>query len=88
MPLAYHHSHFLVTTLDFTSFFIIAFLRAAYFYYSWALYLNSFCINSFIIVPLGILRNNKRNNKSISWDKCIKIEGLKYVTAWQTPVSI
>ena len=36
LPLTYHHSHFLATTLDFTSFFIIAFLRAAHFFYSLA----------------------------------------------------
>jgi len=27
LPLAYHHSHFLAATLDFTSFFTMAFLR-------------------------------------------------------------
>ena len=31
LPLTYHHSHFLATTLDFTSFFTIAFLWAALF---------------------------------------------------------
>ena len=36
LPLTYHHSHFLATTLDFTSFFTIAFLRAAHFFYSLA----------------------------------------------------
>ena len=36
LPLTYHHSHFLAATLDFTSFFIIAFLRAALFFYSLA----------------------------------------------------
>ena len=34
LPLTYHHSHFLAVTLDFTSFFTIAFLRAAHFFYS------------------------------------------------------
>jgi len=29
-------SHFLTATLDFTSFFTIAFLGAAHFFYSWA----------------------------------------------------
>ena len=32
----YHHSHFLAATLDFSSFFTIAFLRAAHFFYSFA----------------------------------------------------
>ena len=32
LPLTYHHSHFLAATLDFTSFFTIAFLRAAHFF--------------------------------------------------------
>ena len=31
LPLTCHHSHFLAATLDFTSFFTIAFLRAALF---------------------------------------------------------
>ena len=36
LPLTYHHSHFLAATLDFTSYFTIAFLRAALFFYSLA----------------------------------------------------
>jgi len=36
LPLAYHHSHFLVATLDFTSFFTMAFLGPHTFFYSWA----------------------------------------------------
>ena len=36
LPLTYHHSYFLATTLDFTSFFILAFLRAALLFYSLA----------------------------------------------------
>ena len=36
LPLTYHHSHFLAATLDFTSFFILAFLGAALFFYSLA----------------------------------------------------
>ena len=36
LPLTYHHSHFLAATLDFTSFFTIAFLRGAHFFYSLA----------------------------------------------------
>ena len=37
LPLTYHHSHhFLAATLDFTSFFTIAFLRAELFFYSLA----------------------------------------------------
>jgi len=32
LPLAYHHSHFLAATLDFTSFFTTAFLGAAQFF--------------------------------------------------------
>jgi len=38
LPLAYHHSHFLAATLDFTSLFMTAFLGAAYFFYSWAVF--------------------------------------------------
>jgi len=36
--LTYHHSHFLATTLDFTSFFTMAFLGTAHFFYSWAVF--------------------------------------------------
>jgi len=32
LPIAYHHSHFLAATLDFTSFFTLAFLGAAHFF--------------------------------------------------------
>jgi len=36
--LTYHHSHFLATTLDFTYLFTMAFLGAAHFFYSWAVF--------------------------------------------------
>jgi len=36
--LTYHHSDFLTATLDFTSFFTMAFLGAAHFFYSWAVF--------------------------------------------------
>ena len=36
LPLTYYHSHFLAATLDFTSFFTIAFLRVAHLFYSLA----------------------------------------------------
>jgi len=32
LPLAYHHSHFLAATLNFTSFFTTAYLGAAHFF--------------------------------------------------------
>ena len=35
LPLTYHHSHFLAATLDFTSFFTMAFLGAAPFFTAW-----------------------------------------------------
>ena len=35
LPLIYHHSHFLAATLDFTFFFIMAFLGAAPFFTAW-----------------------------------------------------
>ena len=38
LPLTYHHSHFLAATLDFTSFFTIAFSRAALLFYSLAVF--------------------------------------------------
>ena len=47
LPLTYHHSHFLAATLDFTSFFTIAFLRAALFFLQlgcFGLDFISFCI--------------------------------------------
>jgi len=36
LPLAYHHSHFLATILDFKSLFTTAFLGVTHFFYSWA----------------------------------------------------
>jgi len=36
--LTYHHSHFSAATLDFMSFFTMAFLGAAHFFYSWAVF--------------------------------------------------
>ena len=46
LPLTYHHSHFLAATLDFTSFFNIAFLRATHFLQlgCFGLDVISFCI--------------------------------------------
>ena len=47
LPLTYHHRHFLAATLDFTSFFTIAFLRAAHFFLQlgcFGLDFISFCI--------------------------------------------
>ena len=47
LPLTYHHSHFLAATLDFTSFFTIAFLRAALFFLQigcFGLDITFFCI--------------------------------------------
>ena len=46
LPLIYHHSHFLAATLDFTSFFTIAFLRATLFLQLgyFGLGFTSFCI--------------------------------------------
>ena len=35
LPLTYHHSHFLAATLDFTSFFTMAFLGATPFFTAW-----------------------------------------------------
>jgi len=59
--LTYHHSHFLAATLYFTSFFIIAFLGAAHFFYSWAVFgldFTSFCnciLQSWHIVLMVLL---------------------------------
>ena len=46
LPLTYHHSHFLAATLDFTSFFTIALLGAAFFLQLgyFGLDITSFCI--------------------------------------------
>ena len=38
LPLTYHHSHFLVATFDFTSFFTLAFLEATPFFYNLAVF--------------------------------------------------
>ena len=47
LPLTYHQSHFLAATLDFTSFFTIAFMRAAHLFLQlgcFGLDFTSFCI--------------------------------------------
>ena len=46
LPLTYHHSHFMAATLDFTSFFTIAFLRAAHFF----LQLGCFGLDDIILI--------------------------------------
>ena len=50
LPLTYHHSHFLAATLDFTSFFTIAFLRAAHFF----LQLGCFGLDIYIYICICI----------------------------------
>ena len=62
LPLTYHHSHFLAATLDFTSFFTIAFLRAALFF----LQLGCFGLDIYIHEPrkhvfhaLGVMAKQK-----------------------------
>jgi len=40
LPLAYHHSHFLATTLDFTSFFTTAFLGGLHTFFTGGLFLD------------------------------------------------
>ena len=40
LPLTYHQSYFLAATLDFTSFFTIAFLRAALFFTDWLFWIR------------------------------------------------
>ena len=41
LPLTYHHSHFLAATLDFTSFFTMAFLGATPFFTAWLFLIRS-----------------------------------------------
>ena len=57
VPLTYHHSHLLAATLDFTSFFTIAFLRAAFFFYSLAVLDKIYII--YVYVPLSHLRSKE-----------------------------
>ena len=45
LPLTYHHSHFLAATLDFTSFFTIAFLGVALFFTAWLFWIRYICIS-------------------------------------------
>jgi len=52
LPLAHYHSHFLAATLDFTSFFTTAFLGAARFFYSWAVFGLDIINNMLYIVML------------------------------------
>ena len=50
LPLNYHHSHFLAATLDFTSFFTIAFLRAAHFFTAWLFWIRYIATAKFLSV--------------------------------------
>ena len=51
LPLTYHHSHFLAATLDFTSFFTIAFSRAALLFFTAWLFLIRFHFFLYLYIP-------------------------------------
>ena len=51
LPLTYHHSHFLAATLDFTSFFTMAFLGAAPFFTAWLFLIRLY----FLVIWLGAI---------------------------------
>ena len=53
LPLTYHHSHFLAATLDFTSFFTIAFLRAAPFLTAWLFWIRISLLFVFVYPKAG-----------------------------------
>jgi len=56
-PLAYHHSHFLVATLDFTSFFTMAFLGLHTF-----LKLGCFGLDTLYFDPFGVYNQFVQNH--------------------------
>ena len=81
LPLTYHHSHFLAATLDFTSFFTIAFLRAAHFFTAWLFWIRlaltpkhhpalelPWAIELYYLLSLGIVVYNIYNNLQAQWD--------------------
>ena len=51
LPLTYHHSHFLAATLDVTSFFTIAFSRAALFFFTACLFSIRFHFFLYLYTP-------------------------------------
>ena len=51
LPLTYHHNHFLAATLDFTSFFTIAFSRAALLFFTAWLFLIRFHFFLYLYTP-------------------------------------
>jgi len=69
LPLAYHHSHFLTATLDFTSFFTAAFLGATHNFYSWAAFeldYYQFSQNDWVVqkdTPANILPYTWKNHE-------------------------
>ena len=75
LPLTYHHSHFLAATLDFTSFFTIAFLRTA------LLFLQRGCFRLYVTlfwktIHLGTLANfvfYSYNEALSGYLPCVKI---------------
>ena len=54
-PLTYHHSHFLAATLDFASFFTMAFLGAALIFYSLTILIYTILQIGFVNFNLLIL---------------------------------
>ena len=54
LPLTYHHSHFLAATLDFTSFFTMAFLGAAPFFTAWLFLIRYHFFLYFVYCKAGL----------------------------------
>ena len=60
LPLTYHHSHFLAATLDFTSFFTLAFLGAAPYFTAklflirFTLFLNTLDLKQIFIIHVAV----------------------------------
>ena len=72
LPLTYHHSHFLAATLDFTSFFTIAFLRAAHFFTAWPFWIRfHFFLNLYTPKPAyGLLWDFFNLSYSFTRSRC------------------
>ena len=94
LPLTYHHSHFLAATLDFTSFFTIAFLRAAHIFLQlgcFGLDNNDIIINNKLVSVLfmthGVARRLLGPHDTLP---CVLITGkypAKYSAIFRSPVN-
>ena len=83
LPLTYHHSHFLAATLDFTSFFTIAFLRAAHFFLQLGCFGLDYNNNNNIIIMCAYISTTGHDNNA----HCLAIAMLEQCLLVMVPLT-